>query len=170
MYTDWDVDENKTCQNLAWSSPSSAGRVISKLVTFANAVSTLSNTYFLVPFYMYCSRQLIHCLKISGNMNNSRTIRGRNRQKNKNSPTWAESYWFFQKKSVYLMLESGWQNVNTTNKCVVSTAPRNYIHQFCIIALRGRPSFSSFSQAYKTYSFCIFPPSPQTRASKRAIK
>ena len=41
-----------------------AGRVISKLVTFANAVLTVSNTYFLVPFYMYFSGQLIHCLKI----------------------------------------------------------------------------------------------------------
>ena len=33
---------------------------------------TIANTYFLVPFY--CSRQLIHCLKISGNKNNLRTI------------------------------------------------------------------------------------------------
>ena len=51
-----------------------AGRVISKLVTFANAVLRVSNTYFLVSFYMYCSRQLIHCLKISGNKNNLRKI------------------------------------------------------------------------------------------------
>ena len=63
--------KTKICQNLAWSSPSGAGRVISKLLTFANAVS---NTYFLVPFYMYCSGQLIHYLKISGNKNNLRTI------------------------------------------------------------------------------------------------
>ena len=40
------------------------GRWKSELVTFANAVLTVSNTYFLVPFYMYCSGQLIHCLKI----------------------------------------------------------------------------------------------------------
>ena len=60
--------------NLALSSPSGAGRVINKVFTFANAVLTISNTYFLVPFYMYCSGQLIHCLKISGNKNNLRTI------------------------------------------------------------------------------------------------
>ena len=35
------MHENRTCQNLAWSSPSGAGRVISKLVTFANAALTL---------------------------------------------------------------------------------------------------------------------------------
>ena len=58
------MHENKTCQNLAWSSPSGAGRVIiSKLFTFVNAVLTVPNTYFLVPFYMYCSEQLIRCLK-----------------------------------------------------------------------------------------------------------
>ena len=44
----------------------------SELVTFANAVLTVSNTYFLVPFYMYCSGQLIHCLEISGNKDNLR--------------------------------------------------------------------------------------------------
>ena len=47
-----------------------------ELVEFANAVLTVSNTYFLVPFYIYCSGQLIHCLKISGNKNNLRTFRG----------------------------------------------------------------------------------------------
>ena len=46
----------------------------SELVTFANALLTVSNTYLLMPFYMYCSGQLIHCLKISGNKNNLRTI------------------------------------------------------------------------------------------------
>ena len=61
-------------QNLAWTSTLGAGRVISKLVTSANAVLTVSNTYFLVSFYMYCSGQLIHGLKISGNKNNLRTI------------------------------------------------------------------------------------------------
>ena len=61
-------------QNLAWSSPSGAGGVISKLVTFANAVLTVSNTYFLVPFSCIVPGQLIHCLKISGNKNNLRTI------------------------------------------------------------------------------------------------
>ena len=34
--------------------------MIIKLFTFANAVLTVSNTYFLVPFYMYCYGQLIH--------------------------------------------------------------------------------------------------------------
>ena len=72
MYTDQDVHENKTFQNLAWSS--GTGRVISKLVTFMDAVLTLLNflldetivnTYFLVPFYWYSSGELIHCLKIS---------------------------------------------------------------------------------------------------------
>ena len=52
--------------------------MISKLVTFADAVLTVSsfsldetiaNTYFLV---MYCCGQLIHCLKISENKNNLR--------------------------------------------------------------------------------------------------
>ena len=32
MYTDWDLHENKTCQNLTW--PSGAGREISKLFAF----------------------------------------------------------------------------------------------------------------------------------------
>ena len=41
---------------------------------------------------MYRSGQPIHCLKISGNKNNLRTIWGWNRQKVKNSPAWAESY------------------------------------------------------------------------------
>ena len=75
---DCNVHANKTCQNLAWLSPGSsqsgAGRVISKLVTFANAVLTVSSAYFFVPFYMYCSGQQIHCLKISGNKNNLRTV------------------------------------------------------------------------------------------------
>ena len=48
---------------------------------------------------MYCSGQLIHCLKISGNKNNLRTIRGWNRQNIKNSLASAESYWFFLKKA-----------------------------------------------------------------------
>ena len=64
---------------------SGAGRVISKLVTFADAVLTVScfsyriplhetipNTYFVAAFY--CSGQLIHCLETSGNKNNLRTI------------------------------------------------------------------------------------------------
>ena len=53
---------------------SGAGRVISKLVTFANALLTVSitNMYVLEPFY--CSGQLIHWLKISGYKNNLRTI------------------------------------------------------------------------------------------------
>ena len=46
---------------------------------------TIANTYFLsclVPFYMNCSGDLIHCLKISGNIkNNLRTIWGSNRKK-----------------------------------------------------------------------------------------
>ena len=54
----------------------------------------IANTYFLVPFYKYSSRQLIHCLRMAGNTNNLRTICGRNRQKIKNSPASAESYWF----------------------------------------------------------------------------
>ena len=75
---------------------SGAGRVISKLVTFTNAVFTVSsfffripldetiaNTYFVAPFYS--SGQLIHCLEISGN---------KNCQKIKNSQASAESYWF----------------------------------------------------------------------------
>ena len=33
---------------------------------------TITNTYFLAPFY--CSGRLIHCLEISGSKNNSRTI------------------------------------------------------------------------------------------------
>ena len=37
-------------------------------------IDIVSNTYFLVPFYVYCSEQLIHCLNISGNKNNLRTI------------------------------------------------------------------------------------------------
>ena len=66
--------------------------MISKPVTFTDAVLTVL-TFFagsnnskqillsqLVPFYMYCSGQLIHCLKISGNKNNLRTIWGWNRQ------------------------------------------------------------------------------------------
>ena len=74
MYTDLDIYENKTCQILAWSS--GAGRVISKLVTFADVVLTVSsfsldetivNTCFLVT---YCCGQLIHCLKTSENKNN----------------------------------------------------------------------------------------------------
>ena len=53
--------------------------MITKLVKFADAVLTVSsfspdetiaNTYFFVPFYMYCSGQQIHCLKISRNKNN----------------------------------------------------------------------------------------------------
>ena len=101
MYTDWDVHENKTCQNLAWSSPSGAGRVIRKLVTFANAVLT-NNSFkyiFLSSIYVDCSGQIIHCLKISGNKNNLRTIWDWNRQKRKNNPAWAERYWFLLKKA-----------------------------------------------------------------------
>ena len=72
--------KTKLVRILAWSS--GAGRVISKLVTFANVLltvfsldETIANTftYFLVPFYMYCYGQLNHCLKISGNKNNLRT-------------------------------------------------------------------------------------------------
>ena len=64
---------------------SGAGRVISKLVTFADAVltvlcfsyriplhETIPNTYFAAAFC--CSGQLIHCLETSGNKNNLRTI------------------------------------------------------------------------------------------------
>ena len=55
-----------------------------KLVKFANAVltikvffrisldETIASTYFTEPFY--CSGQLIHCLEISGNKNDLRTI------------------------------------------------------------------------------------------------
>ena len=81
---------------------SGAVRVISKHVTFAEAVltvlffffckplnETIANRYFLSPFY--CSGQLIYCLEISGNKNNLRTIWGWNRQKIKNSPESARS-------------------------------------------------------------------------------
>ena len=64
---------------------SGAGRVISKLVTFTDAVltvscfscriplhETISNACFVAAFY--CSGQLIHCLETSGNKNNLRTI------------------------------------------------------------------------------------------------
>ena len=65
---------------------SGAVRVISKPVTFAEAVltilfffffciplnETIANTYFLSPFY--CSGQLTYCLEISGNKNNLRII------------------------------------------------------------------------------------------------
>ena len=51
--------KTKLVRILAWSSPSGAGRVINKLLTFANAVLTVSNP----PFYMYFSGQLIHCIK-----------------------------------------------------------------------------------------------------------
>ena len=65
--------ENKTFQNLAchrhragrWKSDKQARHVR------ANAILTVSNTYFLVP----SSGQLIHCLKISvGNKNNEAEI------------------------------------------------------------------------------------------------
>ena len=39
-------------------------------------IDSFKHIYFLVPFYMYCSGQLVHSLKISGNKNNLRTIRG----------------------------------------------------------------------------------------------
>ena len=44
------MHENRTCQNLAWSSPSGAGRVISKLVTFANAALTLFTDWAFLAF------------------------------------------------------------------------------------------------------------------------
>ena len=65
---------------LELSGSSGTGRVICKLVTFVDAVldsfmffrilldETIANMYYLAPFY--CSGQLIHCLKISGNKNN----------------------------------------------------------------------------------------------------
>ena len=73
---------------------SGAGRVLHvsmKLMTFTDTAQctdssplgeTTANTYFLAPFY--CSGLLIHCLEISGNKNNLRTIWGWNRQKIKN--------------------------------------------------------------------------------------
>ena len=103
LYTDRDVHENKTCQNLVWSS--GAGRVISKLVTFADAVcwqfqvfsldETIVKIFLSATLHVSGSGQLIHCLKISGNKNrNLRTIWGWNCQKIENSLASAENYWF----------------------------------------------------------------------------
>ena len=94
--------KTKLCHNLAWSSPSGAGRVISKHVKFANAaVLTVSNTYFLVPVYRYCSGQLIHCLKISINKNNLRLKSPKKLRTAQPEPKVTGSY---KKKSVYTRL------------------------------------------------------------------
>ena len=84
-----------------WKSDKQARHVLGRLYWKFQDFSldqTIANTYFLVPFYMYCSGELIHCLKISGNKNNLRTMWGWNRQKFKNIPAWVESYWFLYKK------------------------------------------------------------------------
>ena len=105
LYTDWDAH---LLLELAGSSD--AGRVINKLVKFADAVLTVScfshtagwnqskHVFLVVIAPFYCPGQQIHCLETSGNKNNLRTIWGWNRQEIKNNPGSAESYWFLYKK------------------------------------------------------------------------
>ena len=78
---------------------------LNMLMTFADAVLTVScfphtagwnqskHWFLIVIVHFYCSRQQMHCLEISRNMNNSRTIWGWNRQKINNNPGSAERYW-----------------------------------------------------------------------------
>ena len=87
---------------------------------------TITNTYFLVSLCMYCSGQLIHCLKISGNKNNLRTIWVWNRQKIKNSPFSPDIYWFLLKKSVYICTVIFHSNVGFSCTINLTDAVRQY--------------------------------------------
>ena len=66
--------KTKLCQNLDRSSPSGAGRVISKHVTFSNAAIDSFKQILLGAILHVLFRATNSLFKISGNRNNLRTF------------------------------------------------------------------------------------------------
>ena len=133
MYADCTWKQNLSGFRLVigrWKSDrpsSSRSRTLYWQFQFFSLDETIANTYFLsclVPFYMNCSGDLIHCLKISGNIkNNLRTIWGSNRKKLRTAqpqPKVTGSY----KKSVYFLINR-----------MLSRFSLNILVQGCILQL-----------------------------------
>ena len=120
MYTDWDVQKNKNLLESSWvigrwKSDKHAhdvrGRCIDSFIFFAEWNN--SEHTFLGAILFFRATTVINCLKISGNKNNFGTIWGWNRQRIKNSPASAESYWFLLKKGACCWLwQFAWKWLN----------------------------------------------------------